>query len=1043
VTYSGGIVSRAKLPVGVSGNNAERLDTLTNSMNVIKGNEIRGFGYGIVTLGIGQLIKGGVNQYREYLNENNLIEGNIISNVLRAGVFAGFEGNLRVTGNTIYNVGAGTGTTTDKASGITLGGDFEGRYYTGNVTVTYNEIHDVIGKLYTWGVEANQTRVRYQDIGGGTQKDNGRVQASVEFPGGSSYIGSNVVWGLKRGDAAGTMAGIHLLTRRGSDLLTPSDGSFFTAADTVANNTVVIGTDNVTGTGAIVGVGVQNASGPVVVNNAIAVTVPQNAAPTRVALLYEGTLFAAGSRNDWYLGPDAPAPMTSNTNAFYVPNAGIARFVEVSSTSELVSAGTQEEYQSLAQWRTGSGQDINSVEGNFVAEHEFRGVAPRQVLRVKVTPQPPIGSLLNDRGVRLTSLTGDVDGQLRGAAGQGYDIGADEFDGRLYVSDLEVVEILSPSNYRSATGATSDAEYIMTTAPVDVSARIRNSGALPRTNAEVQVKIYRETAASNNGGWAMPAWEPTAVATGTARVDLNSGELTDIEFGLQGFAPSTYQELSGYTVPSRFAAMALNVTPRYRAVVSVGNDENNSNNQTEKVYRFYIKRSLMSIVVSAEEASTTLGAGSTATQIAGRLNADSLKASLNVLGFFNDPAQVMFSYDVLDRTAWEARAVDYTIYRTLFWSDGDGALSRSERDDLRNFVDAGTPEQKKNLAVGAEDVVRSHQGSTITSDEDFVNRVLRADGVSAQTPATPNYDGKRIVGRAIARNTVETVKATGYAGDASPMPALMRLYNDATTGGIALSAYSYRAGDRQTTDSIAGVATASLTTNVVYVGIDWRHYQRTGAFTGGERVLRGIVDFFEENGGTVVPVELVSFDAKARGTDVDVFWSTASEQNADHFLVERADNAQVTAGTSEYTVVATVAAGGTTTERRDYAASDRGLAPGVYSYRLASVDRDGSVSRTGDVQVVIGGQLALGIESITPNPVVSTSRVSVSLPQAGRVALRLVDADGRLVAVLHDAELPQGTSSVELSAARLATGVYTLIAEGLGQTAAATVTIAK
>ena len=1034
VTYSAGIVSRAKLPTGISGNNAERLDTLTNSMNMIAGNEISGFGYGIVDLGIGQLIKGGVNEFRAYHNMDNEIKNNVINNVSRAGVFAGFNEGLAITGNEIYNVGAASGMDVPMASGITLGGGFENRYYNGGVQIMGNEIHGITGEMYSWGLEINQARVRYQGIGG---------SGLTDFAGGSSWIGSNVIWDVRRGDADGMIAGIHLLTRRGNDLFDANDNTYFTTGDTVAGNTVVIGNDNVTGDGAIVGVGIQNADGAVVMNNAIALTVPENAAPIRSALFNQGTLFEASGSNNWYLGDDAPASLVSNNNAFYVPNSGIARFVEISGQSEVVSMGSQDELETLSQWQTWTGQDLSSVEGDFVSEHELQGVAPRQSLRVKVTPQPPIGSILNDRGERLASLTHDIDGEDRGAAGQGYDIGADEFDGRLYVSDLEVVEILSPSSYRSSMGATSDAEYVMTEAPVDVTARIRNSGALPRTNADVMVKIYRETMASNNGNWAMPAWEAMPVAEGTIQVDLNSGVSSDEAFGLQNFAPQSYEQLTGYTTPDRFAAMALNVTPRYRAVVSVGNDENNANNMAEKVYRFFIKRSLMSIVVSTENAGTELDGMSGSTEIAGRLNADSLMAAFLDLGFYNDPAGNMLSYDVLDRQAWEARAVDYSIYRTLFWSDGDGALERSERDDIRNFVDAGMPGSKKNLAIGAEDLVREHSGQMITDDENFVNRILRAEAVGASTPAVPDYDGGRIVGRAIARNTVETVEATGYAGDMDPMPALMDLYSDATTGGIALSAYSYMAGDRETTDSIAGVATASLTHNTVYLGIDWRHYARAGAFTGGERVLRGVIDFFEENGGTVVPVELVSFDAKSRGNDVDVFWATASEQDADHFLVERSAAGMATAGEAVYEAVATVPAAGTTTERQDYAIVDRGLEPGVYSYRLASVDRDGSVSRTGDVQVVIGGGVSLSIESVTPNPVVSQSVVSVSLPQAGMATVRLVDMAGRQVAVIHNGELAQGTNTVNLEAANLATGTYTVVVESMGQTATAPVTIQR
>ena len=113
----------------------------------------------------------------------------------------------------------------------------------------------------------------------------------------------------------------------------------------------------------------------------------------------------------------------------------------------------------------------------------------------------------------------------------------------------------------------------------------------------------------------------------------------------------------------------------------------------------------------------------------------------------------------------------------------------------------------------------------------------------------------------------------------------------------------------------------------------------------------------------------------------------------------------------------------------------------MYSYRLASVDRDGSVSRTGDVQVVIGGNVSLSIESVTPNPVVSQSVVSVSLPQAGMATVRLIDMAGRQVAVIHNGELPQGTSTVNLEAANLATGSYTVVIESQGQTATAPVTI--
>ena len=1038
-TYSAGVVSRSKMPVGITGNNGERLDTIKNNNNVLMGNEIRGFGYGIVTLGMGDLIKGGVNQFTQYYNQGTRIENNTITNVARAGIYLGHEEGAVVTGNKIYQIGSSALAGQAQSAGIMAGGD--GTYNTGGLRAVNNEVSGVSATTNAWGIVVDQRKVERVNLGG--------TATVVSFPvgGEKAFVGGNVVWGLSRSATTGSLAGIHLLTRRGADLLTPADGGYFTVGDSVVNNTVVLGNDNVTGTGAIVGVGVQNANGPVVMNNAIALLGNANAATlTQSALLFQGTLFDAARSNDWYLPSNAPASMVSNRNAFHVPNSGIARFVEVSHTSELVSAGTQDEFKTLSQWRTWTGQDVNSVEGNFVAEHEFRGIAPNQQLRVKVTPQAPIGSILNDRGERVVSLVKDLDGQQRGATGLGFDIGADEFDGRLYVSDLEVQSILSPGSYKSTTGATSDAEHIMTTAPVDVMARIRNSGALPRTNANVTVKIYMETAASNNAGLVTPVWTATPAAQKTVAVDLNSGVSTDVDFNIDGFVPQAYQQLVGYTVPARLGAMALNVTPRYRIEVTTPADENNANNASSKVVRFFVKRSLMSIVVSTRGAALTLGAGSTTNEIAGRLNGDSLMKGFTDLGWVNNPALGLYSYDVLDRNGWEPRSVDYTIYRTMFWSHDQTALTRTERDDIRNFIDAGTPEEKKNLALGSQEFPSKHTGSSIAADVNFVNTILRA--TNAGNPAVPNYNNKRIVGRAIARNTEETVLQTTRAGDVAPNPAVVRLYSDPTTAGIALAAYSYKKGDRTSIDSIAGTATASLTANTVYMGIDWRHFNRTAAFTGGERVLRGIIDFFEKNGGTVVPVELVSFDAKARGNNVDVFWATASEQNADHFVVERAAATAAVAGNEitsaeTYVAVSTVAASGNTTERRDYGVKDLGLADGTYLYRLVMVDRDGSTSRTGDVEVVIGQTEGLSIDGVVPMPVVSTSTVSFRTAAAGMATVTLVDGEGRVAATLYAGDLASGTHTVDLAAAQLASGAYTVVVSSNGQSASMPVTIVK
>jgi len=1039
LSYSAGIVSRAKVPVGTTGNNGERLDTLVNVNNTFSGNEISGFGYGVVSLGMGTLIKGGVNVYTPYYNQNTTITNNVITNVAAAGVMIGHEDKATVAGNRIYNVGKVTGAAIKNAMGIQVGG--VNTYNTMDARILANEISGVSGDSTSRGVVVEQVRNDYQNVSstGGIYSAPARPEHTI--------VGSNVVWGLRRGVSTGSIAGVHLLTRRmNNDILTPHTADYFTRQDTVANNTVYIESDGLTGPGAIVGIGSQQGNGTVVVNNAIAITAPANAATfAQTALLSVGTLFRETPLNREYLPANAPNPMMSNYNAFWAPNSTIARFVEVAQNSGIVSAGTTAEFQTIDQWRSWTGQDRASVVGNFVAEHELQGIAPNQKLRVKITPQPPIGSILNNRGVTVKAITSDVDGNVRNETGIGYDIGADEFQGRLYLSDVEVMDILSPSSYRSTTGTTSDAEYIMTKAPVDVKARVRNSGALATTRTPVRVRIFMETPTSNNTNLANPTWGG-AVVDRTIYTDLQAGQIADLTFNVPNFTPQTYFGLAGYTTPSRFASMAANVTPRYRVEVTAGFDENGANNTFAKTVRFYIQKSQMSIVVSAVGTTNNITTGTpTANQIAGKLNADSLIRGFNHIGWVNNPAANAYAYDVFERSAWEGRAVNYNIYRSLFWSHDQTALTRTERSDIRNFVRDGQLSGKKNLVVGSQDIPRNHVGLNFTNDEEFVNKVLRVDHIAPGTPAPGTYHGKRILGAAQTRNVTETITRTGFAGDADPLPALVRVYSDATTSGMASPSYFYVKGDRTTTDSISGASTGSLFVNTIFLGVDWRHYGRPSFNTGVERVIRGVVDFLESNGGTVVPVELASFDAKARANDVDVFWTTASEQNSDHFRVERSRVSEAGMVTSQdFATIATVPAAGNSTERRDYLTTDRGLDAGTYVYRLVSVDHDGSTARSQDVQVVIVDGSALSLNDVVPNPVANEAQVTFSLGTASDIQIVLVDANGTEVATLFSGFHAAGSGEVTLSTTKLSSGSYTLvIRDGSGLFATKTVNVVK
>lgn len=1037
LTYSAGIVSRQKLPSGRDGNNSERLDTIPGQNNEYANNEIAGFGYGIVSLGVGVAVKG--NEYRGYYSTGTKITGNLITNCRTAGVFVGYENGAVIRGNRIHSIGTvATGGTNVDAAGIVAGGF--NRYNNIGLTIDRNEISGVVADLFSRGVSIEQVRNSFPSVtaGGNTYFPNGPEATSIT---------NNMIWGLRRQSATTNAAGIHLFTQRSTtltglnQLLTPSlnNNQYFTRNDVVYNNTIVMPNDNIVGSGLITGVGVQHASGATLKNNLIVMQGPADAASTsHSAVFYQGVQMTDG--ND-------PMALVSDRNAYELGNSSAVRFVEINNNSDIVSAGSADEFRFLSQWKAWTRRDINSVEGAFFADMFLDGIAPNQRLRVKTNPAP-IGSLLNNRGERLASVTVDIDGNRRGEAGQPYDIGADEFDGRQYVKDLEAVSVVKPSVYRSASGVTSDAEYIMTRSPISVTGLVRNSGGLPQTNTPVRMRIYMETPASNNAGLAVPQFSTSPVVDRVLNTTINAGAEVNVTYDLT-WEPQSYRQLSGlgFTVPANFDVMRDHVTPRYKIEISLSSDEYTPNNITSKVVRFYMARSPKRVLTSVRGGSLNLLSGTpTANQIAARLNADSLMANLDKVGYANDAINDNISYDILDRDNFEQRAIDYTLYRTLFWSSDNNPLSRFERRDLRAYVASGTPTAKRNLAVAGQNYPRQHVGLDVINDQSFVQSVLRVrnDAPGNPVPSSGTYHGRRVRGDALARGLVEIVSRTGFTGDADPLPALVELHSDPTLAGVVQRGYTYVLGDRQTADSVMGSATASLVTNVVYLGVDWRHWQHQGERTGTERVLRGIFDFFETNGGGVVPVELTSFDAKARGTNVDVMWTTMTEKNSDHFAVERADLLAGTAvnGTS-FASIGTVRAAGQSLTARDYAFRDRDLAPGRYVYRLVSVDKDGSSAMSHEVEVEVGTDGRATALAIAPQPARTAAQLSITSAVAGIATVEIMNAAGARVAVINDVTVAQGQQVFDLPIETLASGTYTVVVSVSGTTQSTQLVIAR
>lgn len=141
------------------------------------------------------------------------------------------------------------------------------------------------------------------------------------------------------------------------------------------------------------------------------------------------------------------------------------------------------------------------------------------------------------------------------------------------------------------------------------------------------------------------------------------------------------------------------------------------------------------------------------------------------------------------------------------------------------------------------------------------------------------------------------------------------------------------------------------------------------------------------NDGTIVPVQLQSFDAELIENHSLVTWVSASEDNVSHYDVEKSSDGVL------FTKIGDEEAIGTTLNGASYDFVDRKPFAGSTYYRLKMVDLDGSfeyspireVRRNGVVQAL----------AAYPNPAFNYLKVETTLPFTG--TLEVFDAMGRLI----------------------------------------------
>lgn len=925
-------------------------DTAANAFITIENNEIGNAAIGISDVGTIPLFNIGKADFENRRNNNNRITRNTIGTTTNPiglyGVLFQNEDGLLVQRNEISNVVGGFAIT--NVAGIAQVESPLGLGNSVNTIIDGNKIHRIGGGTTTSGISFTQSSVIYT-VGSGPN-----ARKSVLPVVTNNRVVNNFIYDLRSGSTS-----INPIS------YTTTSTLYTTENDSVYNNSLSVA--NAANT-----ISITRSQKPFFKNNIVA---NNNMASNTNAVVYNFTVPRPWQQN-----------IESDYNVFMLANSG--RFATVSEYDRATGTAIQtRNVVSLNDWRTLTGQDINSIAGNamFTVDSLHLPEATSYIF----SPASNAGTFINSSTGRY-----DIDGDERNLANGTPDIGADEFEGFQWTNDLGVQVITQPSGLTNGSGAI----VVANDNPVHIQAIVKNLGSIQALDRKVWAKI--DTSRTNGLNW----------------VNIYTAAPNEYDFNV---AESRVVDFTG-----------ANVVPQpntlYRVTVWVGNDQNNSNNTLSKTFSLTLKRE--AVLVSYES-----------TTAKGLANKDSVTRALRRLGV---------KFDSLNRASYGSNFIDYTPWWTLIWTSGEptvaydnatvpgtplgvGAVSLKETEEIVNFLRAGENYAKKSFVIAGQNIAQYNDPSSpyaqlnnSITDREFMDSWMHTR-YKAQHPGWNFPVGSPTMHRGLLKGTgIYFIFNDSISAES---PDVLTVYPTTALVGTDVSRYAYHYNTHAATplDSGAGTAWTSPDFNVVFYGFDWADALPTAGSTeagtltsGSTRFVRGALDFIQSFKGTVLPVEFAKISGKATETGNEITWQVATQKNVDRYEVEvlNGDN---------WNFVGDVKA----SETKNYSFIDNSASAFEvknFTYRVTNVDLDGA--RSSSPVVTFGRNadgLSLSLEQNFPNPFTGSTRIEYTLPENGTVSIRVMDMTGKVVANLATAsELTAGPQHITFSDVNLATGTY-------------------
>jgi hypothetical protein len=188
-----------------------------------------------------------------------------------------------------------------------------------------------------------------------------------------------------------------------------------------------------------------------------------------------------------------------------------------------------------------------------------------------------------------------------------------------------------------------------------------------------------------------------------------------------------------------------------------------------------------------------------------------------------------------------------------------------------------------------------------------------------------------------------------------------------------------------------------------YYGSDFNSYYHTvndkidyfnvPYFTKCSKLIIGLLSQYVKI-NSVIPVQLVSFNAVTENSSVKLQWVTATETNNRGFEIQKSLDG------IDWQFLSFITGNGTSSEYSRYSYTDINPTLGNNFYRLVQYDYDGTNLIYGPIMVNFSSVYSYKLEQNYPNPFNPVTNIKYSIPIDGFVNLKVYDVLGNEVAEL-------------------------------------------